>query len=58
MIRFIFPVIVIIIVYLIVKLIFKLIQKKQCSGCNGKGYWVETRGDRVHCKDCDGTGFS
>ena len=28
----------------------------RCSHCNGEGYWKGIRGERNHCKTCDGTG--
>lgn len=27
-----------------------------CDSCEGKGFWLGTRGDKNHCKVCDGTG--
>ncbi len=31
-------------------------QQKQCSYCEGKGYWLGTR-ERNFCKKCNGTGL-
>ena len=28
-----------------------------CERCEGKGFWKGLRGERNHCKACDGTGF-
>jgi DnaJ-class molecular chaperone len=30
---------------------------QNCPKCDGKGFWRETRGDRIDCKTCNGTGF-
>jgi len=27
-----------------------------CERCEGQGYWRGLRGERNHCKACDGTG--
>lgn len=28
----------------------------QCEYCDGLGYWLGTRGEKNHCKRCDGGG--
>lgn len=28
-----------------------------CERCEGKGFWKGLRGERNHCKACDGAGF-
>jgi len=28
-----------------------------CERCEGKGFWRGLRGERNHCKACDGNGF-
>jgi DnaJ-class molecular chaperone len=30
--------------------------KYLCERCEGNGYWRGLRGERNHCKACDGTG--
>ena len=38
------------------KAVFQNIRYQDCPKCDGKGFWRETRGDRVDCKTCNGTG--
>lgn len=39
-----------------IKQLLALFQANMCERCNGQGYWLGTRGDKNHCKACDGTG--
>ena len=57
MIRFIFFAIVIALVANLIKNVIHFSKNNACENCDGKGFWRETRGDRVFCKKCDGRGF-
>ena len=41
--------------YLIYNLL-SAVRNNMCPDCEGKGYWLGTRGDKNHCKTCDGSG--
>lgn len=58
MIRFLVLGIAVVAAYLIVKGILQLIKSRQCSSCQGMGYWQGTRGEKNHCKACDGSGVA
>lgn len=58
MFRYIALIITAAIVYFLVRQILSQVHFKfnKCEYCDGKGYWLGTRGDKNHCKVCDGTG--
>jgi DnaJ-class molecular chaperone len=52
---------VLVLVAIVGVLIFFIMNHSQsnqylCERCEGKGFWKGLRGERNHCKACDGTG--
>ena len=45
------------VIYYFFKAVVHNSKYQDCPKCDGKGFWRETRGDRVDCKTCNGTGF-
>lgn len=54
--RYLALVLVIGILYFLFKQIFSQVNFNKCEYCGGKGYWQGTRGEKNHCKVCNGTG--
>ncbi|MGF1558170.1 MAG: hypothetical protein ACFCUL_03705 [Flavobacteriaceae bacterium] len=46
--------------FIVVVLVYYIYQSfakfKNCEKCNGKGYWLASRGDRYQCDHCKGSG--
>ena len=56
MIRFIIIAIAFAFIYFLIKGFFQSSNSKKCRKCEGQGYWRGTRGEKNHCKACNGTG--
>lgn len=58
MIRLLFTTFVIAITIYFIYNLLSAYRNTMCPRCEGKGYWLGTRGDKNYCKACDGSGRS
>lgn len=56
MIRILFTALIIGITIFIINSLLSWYRADMCTNCNGQGFWLGTRGEKNHCKTCDGTG--
>ena len=55
-IRIIFILTLLIAVIYLLRTLFSGAHSNVCANCEGEGYWKGIRGERNHCKVCDGSG--
>ena len=56
MIRIVIFVVFFAVAFYLINLLVSAIWSNKCENCDGDGYWKGTRGERNHCKVCDGSG--
>ncbi|MGK0390097.1 MAG: hypothetical protein ACI94Y_002848 [Maribacter sp.] len=42
--------------FFLFKQVYSQFNFNKCEYCDGKGHWKGTRGEKNHCKICNGTG--
>lgn len=56
MVTLVFYAFVIGLIYTLGKRFIQSMDQSRCPSCEGKGYWVETRGEKNTCRACGGSG--